>query len=434
MRKLLIIIGLALLSSCAAERENKNMNEIAENYVKLVLHVGQYDAAVVDAYHGPEEWIPVDLTEEQKSNFPRNEMFIAADNLINDLNAIDETGFTELEKMRNNFLHKQLIAIRAKIEMIGGEKYKFDEESKLLYDAVATHYKQEHFSEILAELDKLLPGKGDVSERYNEYRIQFIIPSDLVDTVFQTAINEGRRRTLKKIDLPEGENFIVEYVKDQPWGAYNWFKGNSFSLIQVNLDLPIYIDRAIDLACHEGYPGHHVYSSLMEQNLLKKNNFIEYSIYPLFSPTSLIAEGTANYGIKVAFPGEERINYEKEVLFPLAGLNPDEADKYYEILNLIEKLNYARNEASRKYYDGEFDKEQMKDWLVKYCLYTPERAEQSISFIDTYGSYIINYNYGQTLCAEYIEAKGGTADNPDKRWELFEELISHPYTPSDLLK
>ncbi len=62
---------------------------------------------------------------------------------------------------------------------------------------------------------------------------------------------------------------------------------------------------------------------------------MEFSIYPLFSPTSLIAEGTANYGIKVAFPGEERVKYEKEILFPLAGLDASKADEYYKILRLI---------------------------------------------------------------------------------------------------
>ena len=35
----------------------------------------------------------------------------------------------------------------------------------------------------------------------------------------------------------------------------------------MNVELPIYIDRAVDLACHEGYPGHHVYNALLEQEL-----------------------------------------------------------------------------------------------------------------------------------------------------------------------
>ena len=64
----------------------------------------------------------------------------------------------------------------------------------------------------------------------------------------------------------------------------------------------MYIDRAVDLACHEGYPGHHVYNVLLEKNLMRDRGWVEYSVYPLFSPQSLIAEGTANYGIEVAFP------------------------------------------------------------------------------------------------------------------------------------
>src|SRR6185503_6212472 len=101
--------------------------------------------------------------------------------------------------------------------------------------------------------------------------------------------------------------------------------GNARSLIQINTDLPIFIDRAVDLAAHEGYPGHRVYNALLEQALVRGRGWPEFSVYPLFSPQSLIAEGSANYGIEVAFPGEERVNFEKTVLYPLAGLDPSKA-------------------------------------------------------------------------------------------------------------
>ena len=432
MQKHLLLLFTLLLISCSQKESKNEMNSIAEKFVKLVLKVGQYDPAVVDAYHGPDEWKPEELSSEDKNNYPLNNFIKEVESLQNSLNKIEDVSLTQEEVMRKIFLSKQLIAIKAKIEMVGGEKYKFDEESQMLYDGVAPHLTQEHFTEILYDLDNLLPGKGDVAKRFENYRNQFIIPIEKLDTVFMTAIKEGRKRTLKYIPLPEKESFVVEYVKDKPWGAYNWYKGNSFSVIQVNTDLPVYIDRAVDLGCHEGYPGHHVYNLLLEKNLLKGNKWMEFSIYPLFSPTSLIAEGTANYGVKVAFPGEERIEYEKNVLFPLAGLDAAKADEYYKILYLFEKLNFARNEASRKYYDEEFTKEELQNWLVKYCLYTPDRAAKSVDFIDAYGSYIINYNYGQQLVKEYIESRGGTNDKPDKRWEIFTDLISKPYTPSDL--
>ena len=152
----------------------------------------------------------------------------------------------------------------------------------------------------------------------------------------------------------------------------------------------------------------------------------------MFSPQSLIAEGSANYGIDVAFPGDSRIAFEKDVLFPLAGIDPASAAKYYEIQALRAELNYAGNEAARAYLNGEMDRQTAAKWLETYLLYEPERALQRTRFIDQYRSYVINYNLGKDLVARYIESNGGTADMPDKRWALFERLLSQPYTASML--
>src|SRR4029079_3498569 len=204
----------------------------------------------------------------------------------------------------------------------------FDEESRALYNAVAPTVPESHFKDVIARLERALPGSGTLEQRYTAYRRAFVLPPDKVDAVFQAAIAECRRRTLGHIQLPAGESFTVEYVKGKSWGAYNWYQGGFHSVIQVNLDLPIMIDRAIDLACHEGYPGHHVYNTLLEKNLVKDRGWVEYSVYALFSPQSLIAEGTANYGIDVAFPGDERMHFERDVLYPLAGLDPARAEEY----------------------------------------------------------------------------------------------------------
>jgi hypothetical protein len=221
-------------------------------------------------------------------------------------------------------------------------------------------------------------------------------------------------------------------VTGKSWSGYNWYKGNSHSLIQINTDLPIYIDRAIDLACHEGYPGHHVYNALLEENLVKNRGWVEFSVYPLFSPQSLIAEGSANFGIEVAFPGKERLAFERNVLFPLAGIDPSKAEKYYLIQGVLAQLSYAGNEAARRYLNGEINRDQAAEWLVKYTLVSLERAQQRVRFFDQYRSYVINYNFGQDMVRLYIERKGGTVNQPSKRWDEFKKLISSPRLPSSL--
>jgi hypothetical protein len=278
----------------------------------------------------------------------------------------------------------------------------------------------------LRDLDTALPGSGAVAPRYESYRQQFVIPRAKLDAVFQKAIEGCRARSLAHMPLPEGESFTVEYVNDKSWSGYNWYQGGYRSLIQVNTDLPIFIDRAIDLACHEGYPGHHVYNSLLEKSLVRERGWIEFSVYALFSPQSLIAEGSANYGIDLAFPGSERAAYESRELFPVAGLDAAGAAQYYAIHELASKLAYAGNEAARGYLDGAIGADAAVEWLVTYALMAPERARQRVRFFDQYRSYVINYNLGKDLVAAYVERTGGD------RWGVFADLLSSPRLPSAL--
>ncbi len=341
---------------------------------------------------------------------------------------------TPAEKLRRNSMLKQLVAVNAKIEILSGKKLSFDEESGRLYDAVAPSHSESHYKLLLVELGTLLPGSGEISARLEGYKQSFVIPKEKLDGVFKAAIAEGRRRTMKHIQLPSHESFTVEYVNNKPWSGYNWYKGNSFSVIQVNIDLPIFIDRAVDLACHEGYPGHHVYNLLMEKNLFREREWKEFCVYPLFSPQSLIAEGSANFGIDVALPGQERVAFERDVLFPIAGFDPQRAPEYYKIQDAKAKLDDAGNEAARNYLDGRWNASAAVDWLVTYALFSPERAAQRVKFIERYRSYVINYNLGQEMVRSFIEKRGGRADNAELRWKIFEELLSEPHTPSDLLK
>ncbi len=440
LRNLLFFLTAAfLLQSCGNKDTNTintelnhKMNNIAEDYVKLVLHIGQYDPGYVDAYYGPENWKPEEKREETDTAKVYSMLSLKTDTLLNRLEALANYKAADIEKMRFRFLYKQLLAVKAELFILAGGRLSFDEESAALYDAQAPEHENGYFKNVIDELDKTLPGKGDLSKRLADFRSNFIIPKDKLDTVFSAAINECRKRTLEHIELPANENFKVEYVSDKPWGGYNWYKGNYFSLIQVNTDLPIYIDRAVDLAAHEGYPGHHVYNTLLEENMVKKNGWMEFTVYPLYSPQSLIAEGTANYGINVVFPGKSRIKFEHDVLFPLAGLDSSKAATYYKVLGLLDDLKYAGNEAARNYLNGKWDKDETVKWLAKYALMTPERAEKRISFINAYRSYVINYNLGQDLVKEFIERNGGTKDNPARRWKLFIHLLSTPQTPSGL--
>ena len=404
----------------------------AEAYVKLVLGLGTHDPDYVDAYYGPPEW-RTEVEQAAHNLIELNKRAAALEVDLRRLPAIEPGSEDEaMRTLRREYLARQLHALRARIAMRQGKRLTFDEESRELYDATPPRHTEEEFQGVLDELSGRLPGDGALSERYGNFRRDFIIPPDRLDTVFRAAVAACRERTLVHVTLPEDESFTVEYVTGKSWSGYNWYQGQYRSLIQVNTDLPIYVDCAIDLACHEGYPGHHVYNVLLEQALVRDRGWVEFTVYPLFSPQSLIAEGTANFGIEVAFSREDRLRFEREVLFPLAGLDPSRVDEYYAMLALTERLSYAGNEAARRYLDGHIDASAAAEWLTQYAMSPAPQAAQRVRFFDQYRSYVINYNLGKDLVREYIERQGGTPDSPERRWQVFKELLSSPRLPSGL--
>ena len=405
--------------------EAGTMDRIAEEYVHLVLAMGEHDADYVDAYFGPPEWAAV-----APERFPTLEIIRnAAQDLLERLRTLETPG-DRLAASRATALENLLISLTARIDVISGVDLSFDEETRLVFGVVAPDYDDAHFEAILGQLEAFLPGDGDLSSRAVAYRQGFVIPQDRLTAVFDAAIVECRRRTVEYIELPSGEDFTLEYVTDKPWSGYNWYRGNAFSLIQINTDLPRHIDRAVDLGCHEGYPGHHTYGSLTERELYRGRGWVEFSVYPLFSPTALLSEGSASYGIDLAFPGEEKTAFEMASLYPLAGLDPNRAEGYQEYLRLRAQLDYARIEAARDYLDGRITRDQAVDWLQRFQLMSADEAEQSLDFIETYGTYVINYSLGQDLVRAYIDEQAG--DDQARRWQLFERLLSEPFSVTEL--
>jgi hypothetical protein len=401
------------------------MNDAAIRYVKLVLAMGEHDSDYVDAYYGPPEW-----REDVRTTRPTLDFIHDAAILLRDeLESIARPG-DAIESLRLDYLRRQVDALIARAEMLQGRRLSFDDESRALYDAVAPTHSEDSFRKLNAAIEQELPGSGPLIDRVEAFRMQFAIPREKLDAVFGAAIDVCRAKTADHIALPIGETFTVEYVNNKSWSGYNWYQGEFRSLIQVNTDLPIFIDRAIDLACHEGYPGHHVYNALLEKTLVRDRGWPEFSVYALFSAQSLIAEGSANYGIDVTFPANERVQMEKETLFPIAGLEPSRAEQYYRVHELIARTGYAGNEAARRYLDGKIDAEAAAEWLTTYALMAPARARQRVKFFDQYRSYVINYNLGKDLVRNYVERRcGGDAE---KRWDVFAELLSSPRLPSGL--
>jgi len=422
--KLLLCLVCLVVASCdGGQRDLLTLDDAAETYVKLALELGEYDPDFIDAYLGPDEW-----AEAAEENL-RSEVELA-DDISSLLASLKEfSPVNEESKIRHKALLRNVRAMDTRMRMVRGETFSFAEESRLIYDVAVPVYAFSEFDLALEEVAKLIPGDGDLAERVDEFRNDFVIPEVDLNTVMTTAIEECKNRTLNYISLPPSEHFTLEYVTDKSWSGYNWYQGENESLMQVNLDFPTKIDRAVGLGCHEGYPGHHVWNVLVENQLLKERGWIEYSVFPLFSPAALIAEGSANYGVDLAFPDSQKMEYERDVLFPLAGLGPGKALLLHKLNSLTKRLGHAQSATAQLYLDGNISREEAIDQRQKYGLISRSRAEQSVRFIEQYRSYVLNYNLGQDIVNEYIESQG---DDLQSRWEAFERMLTELSFASDM--
>lgn len=427
LKSMLAALATTTLAACAhapAPDYDAALGPIAEDYVKATLAIGVREDGYVDAYHGPAAWQA--HAEAENADLETIAARLAA--IRARLAAVDLSRADAMDAKRAGFLNAHLAAAAARVRMLQGESFTFDEETAALYDAVAPEADWAALDAALAEIDALAPGEGSLSERVDAFYDRFIIPEDRLEPVMRAAIAECRARTLVHRALPEDERFELEFVTDKPWSGYNWFQGDHVSLIQVNTDFPIRLSRAIDLACHEGYPGHHVYNVLLETDLADARGWVEFTVFPLFSPSGLMAEGTANYGIDLAFPDGEGHAFERDVLAPLAGLDGADVDAYARVRDASAKLWPARVAIARDYLDGRINRDEAIAKTERYLLVSPERAEQSMRFAETYRGYVINYGLGQEMVRAHVERAGDAG----ARWAAFLELISTPMVPEDL--
>lgn len=402
------------------------LNSVASSFVHLTLEAGTHEAEYVDAYYGP----AVYKTAAEAAPRSREQLVAIARELIVEIDIIAPRLGDALLERRARALRGFLVAAETRLAMIGGQRFAFDDEARGLFSITPMLRPLSDFDPILATLEQQIPGDGPLAGRVDAFNDRYIIPTDRLRAVFDAAIAECRARTAAHIALPEGESFTLEFVTGKPWSGYNYYQGGFRSLIQVNTDLPIRLSRAVDLGCHEGYPGHHVLNLMIEQRLVRARRWQEYTINPLYAPQSLISEGSANYGIDLAFPGAERLRFERDVLYPLAGLDPATAEAYWRVQEATTALTSARLTIARMYLNGEIDRAKAVELTQKYLLVSPQRAEQSVAFTDHYRSYVINYGLGKDMVQAFIEAGGADAAT---RWQRMEAILSEPTQPADLV-
>jgi hypothetical protein len=396
-----------ILFGCSSANKTKP-DDAVRQYIRLSAALGDHDPESLDYYYGPPEWVA-----DVRAHAP-------------ELAEIKQASLDLIAKLQSaphplpqkDFLVGQLRAMTTRVDLLRGARPAFDQEAGALFGLdhlpVAN---TERMEAIRKEIAPLLPGKGSPVDRYAAFDQRFVIPDDKVAAVMERAIQGCRERTLEHLHLPAGEELKVEYVTNRPWNAYSRYQRNYRSLIQVNADFALTVDRALQLACHEGYPGHHAYNSLQEAQLVRHQGRLELMVQPTFSPQSLISEALATYAVEMAFPEGDRLAFERDVLFSLAGLDKKHADMYVRVSRLVDQLEAEEPGIARDYLDGKLEWARAASALEDRALMA--HTEATLKYLNEFRTYMLTYTVGTEMVRKCMAGASG-----EGRWRLYEKLIT----------
>jgi hypothetical protein len=404
-------ITLLLLAGCSSnELPDDPLEARAQQFVTLALQLGEHDRKEVDAYFGPAE-----ISSRVGGKSPSLETLrTSALKLLAD----GERNPPPAEQAdRARALQEQLEHFDALLQMLtAGTRMPFDEEAMRVYGIDGGAYDEASLAPgRVAQLDEILPGTGPVPFRVAKYRNQFVVPADRREKIFVRALDECRKRTLEHWQLPQDEHLDVQFTRDVG-AAWHKYEGGHRSTLKVNPVAIAYLGQMIDVACHEGYPGHHAQFLVMESDAWPAGLPVELTVALMRSPATVLREGAANYAVDLAFPPEQRLAFERDVLFPMAGFPVSEAERHAKVHRLVTELALSAMPILREYRDGTISFNTATFRLERETFIASPAA--LLKFVDDLGAFSTGYTVARNAVRNHVE-------DP---WVVLRRVVAGPQT------
>jgi len=348
---------LCVALACAPQPDA--IEAIAEGYVRVSLQMAQHDPTLVEDWRGSEAWRP-------GPRVPVAEVRARIDGLRQRLEGLTPTPALA---NRRSYLLGQLRALQFAARRLTGEPLGIDDQAKAEFGIELGTADPARMAEVRAAIDRVLPGPGSTVERFSALKARTLVPEGRRLAVMEAALGACRRASAGAFTLPGGERTSVTFERGLGWDGYAHPLVDRHTVIAVNADGPMDVSRALRLACHEGYPGHHVQQLLIHESPWRS----ELELSPGFGPHLLFAEGAAEAGADLAFAPGERERLYREELLPAAGLPLGDAPALAVIDDLIAGLQPIVTDVARDYLDGTLAKAQAESRLRDEALVlTPE--------------------------------------------------------------
>jgi len=390
------------------------MTHVIERYLTLGLRLGKHVDGLVDAYYGPPEL--ADAVAAEPPTDP-TELAAEAGSLAQSVAAA-----TDLDAQRRGWLGDQILGLRTYAGVLAGEEISYADEVESCYGVRPERGSVDVYRDAHEQLDRLLPGAGSLRERLEAWRTERLVEADRMAPVLTAVSGILRARTAWLVDLPVGEELMIEPVTDEPWWAFNYYLGGLRSRVVINVDQPATAADLVKLASHEAYPGHHTEHAVKEQLLIRDGGRLEEAVQLVPTPQALLSEGIAEMGLGVLLDDELMHELEAALAAQCYEANLEEA---FAIGEARRPLGRVGVDAALMMHEEGGSENDARAYIERWGLRTPTQSAHSVRFITdpTWRAYVITYSAGQDLCEAYV------GDDPAR----FRTLLTEQVRVADLV-
>lgn len=417
-----LLISLVLLTLSPSAARAAAIDDIARDYAELALGALLLNdpAVEVDAKLAPQ------LAAARSARRDAARIGADAQRLMARLDALAKPH-DALADVRRRSLRARLSALELNMRPVN-PALPIEEEVQRRFGFTPRFRPLADYDAVLQRLEAAMPGEGALTDRIERMRRAAATPPDRIEPVFRAAMAECRRRTAARMPLAD-ESVEVQFVDEATTPASAQYLGSGRSVIRISRTIPTDVDRLLQHACHEVYPGHHVHYMAMDRQLYRARGWPEFGVGIDSDPLVPVAEAVAEYGVGLAFPVEERIAFERDVLFPLAGLSMTDEAQWRAYHRARSDLLGASATIARDVLTGALDNEGAEQALIRYRLQTPQAAEHTVRMIRGFGSYLIASDFGWYAVDRTMRGRDAA-----EQWRLLQRLQREPMLLDDIAR
>jgi hypothetical protein len=387
------------------------ISDVGTRYLELALRMRRLEPDLVECYMGPDSLAEAIESEPSPTPSTLHEHVVGLRATLDDAVA---------EPERRAWLAAQLDGLETGLRHLGGEHVPYRTRVRRCHGVDPKLVSDEQFAAAHHLLAGVLPGRGDVRRRAQEWTdTQLVAPELLLSGLTALAV-ELQRRTRELIGLPLGEEVTFELVRDRPWWGNADYLGDLRTRIRINADRRTTSFRLLELVAHEAYPGHHTEHVCKDVGLIGRLGRSELGVYLYPTPQVVVAEGIAELGLEVLL-GAEADAVGAQCLRPL-GIAYDIGTA--AVYRRAEELLLPIRANIAMLLDDGRSLDEMRSYARRWMLEDDEFVDAFVESLssDRWPAYESCYAESLPLCRRFVD--GDLA--------RFERLLREQLTPRDL--